>query len=289
MSSACSHSIPRLLTPASCHTTGTAKGFVVLAAGEAVSEDELLEFCRARLAAYEVPSSVMFIDRLPRSSVGKLLRHELVSSPYPIPRQSWHEGPLVDLTLSVNSETLSHAVCGGAKLTSHAELKTQDHFQPGLSGSSLNRAARLMGVTHGGQVVCSQATTDLARDVLADGVDFVDLGEHRLRDLSRAEHVFQVCAPGLAGEIARALASLDAFPGNLPLQNAANVLPRFHEGAWLIELAAVRDPDDVVDAVAGCSGSRRERARRCTGVGAASTRGNGVGGHPWRWADDVGE
>jgi acyl-CoA synthetase (AMP-forming)/AMP-acid ligase II len=56
---------------------GTGKGFVVLAAGKAVSEDELLEFCRARLAAHEVPSSVMFLDRLPRSSVGKLLRHEL--------------------------------------------------------------------------------------------------------------------------------------------------------------------------------------------------------------------
>ena len=56
---------------------GTGKGFVVLAAGKAVSEDELLEFCRARLAPHEVPSSVTFLDQLPRSSVGKLLRHEL--------------------------------------------------------------------------------------------------------------------------------------------------------------------------------------------------------------------
>ena len=64
-----------------------------------------------------------------------------------------------------------------------------------------------------GRWSCSQATTDLARDVLAEGVDFVDLGEHRLRDLVRAEHVFQVSAPGLVGEFAP-LASLDAFPGN---------------------------------------------------------------------------
>jgi acyl-CoA synthetase (AMP-forming)/AMP-acid ligase II len=55
---------------------GTATAFVVLAAGTAVSEDELVEFCRARLAPHEVPSSVAFLDRLPRSSVGKLLRHE---------------------------------------------------------------------------------------------------------------------------------------------------------------------------------------------------------------------
>jgi len=55
--------------------SGTA--FVVLVAGQAVSEVELLEFCRARLAPHEVPSTVMLVDRLPRSSVGKLLRHEL--------------------------------------------------------------------------------------------------------------------------------------------------------------------------------------------------------------------
>jgi len=76
--------------------------------------------------------------------------------------------------------------------TGMASLRDGDYF-----GSSLNRAARLMGIAHGGQVVCSQATTDLAREVLGEGVDFVDLGEHRLRDLSRAERVFQVCAPGL--------------------------------------------------------------------------------------------
>jgi acyl-CoA synthetase (AMP-forming)/AMP-acid ligase II len=56
---------------------GNGKGFVVIAPGKVVSELELLEFWRTRLAAHEVPSSVTFVDRLPRSSVGKLLRHEL--------------------------------------------------------------------------------------------------------------------------------------------------------------------------------------------------------------------
>jgi predicted ATPase/class 3 adenylate cyclase len=172
--------------------------------------------------------------------------------------------------------------------TGEASLRDGDYF-----GGALNRAARLMSVAHGGQVVCSQATTDLARDVATQGVDFVDLGEHRLRDLARAEHVFQLRAPGLELEFAP-LASLDAFPGNLPLQVssfigreseidqavgalsdarlvtltgvggvgktrlalqvAAEVLPRFREGAWLIELAPVRDPVGVVDAVAAVFG-----------------------------------
>ena len=54
---------------------GTA--FVVLLPGSSVSETELLEFARRRLAPHEVPSSITFLDRLPRSSVGKLLRTDL--------------------------------------------------------------------------------------------------------------------------------------------------------------------------------------------------------------------
>ena len=168
--------------------------------------------------------------------------------------------------------------------TGAAELRDGDYY-----GSSLNRAARLMGVAHGGQIVCSQATADLARDSLAEGVVLTDLGEHRLRDLSRPERVFQISVADLPGEFAPLL-SLDAFPGNLPLQLtslvgrerelarvmealdevrvvsltgvggvgktrlalqvAADVLPRFQFGAWLCELASVRSTESVVDAMA---------------------------------------
>ncbi len=168
--------------------------------------------------------------------------------------------------------------------TGVAELRDRDYF-----GSAVNRAARLEAIAHGGQIVCSQATADLARDVLAEGVAFVDLGEHRLRDLSRPERVFQVSASGLQGQFGP-LASVDAFPGKLPLQVssfigrerelarivnaldesrvvtltgvggvgktrlalqvAAELLPRFRYGAWLCELAPVRSPEGVMDAVA---------------------------------------
>ncbi|HKA94500.1 MAG TPA: AMP-binding protein, partial [Acidimicrobiia bacterium] len=57
---------------------GTATAFVVLAKGEHVGAQELLESCRARLPAHAVPSSVVFVNHLPRSSVGKLLRQELL-------------------------------------------------------------------------------------------------------------------------------------------------------------------------------------------------------------------
>ena len=56
-------------------TVGSA--FVVLLPDQSASEEELLAFARARLPVHAVPASVSFIDRLPRSSVGKLLRDEL--------------------------------------------------------------------------------------------------------------------------------------------------------------------------------------------------------------------
>jgi len=51
--------------------------FVVLLPGSSVAEAELLEFARTRLPPHAVPSSITLVDRLPRSSVGKLLRADL--------------------------------------------------------------------------------------------------------------------------------------------------------------------------------------------------------------------
>ena len=169
--------------------------------------------------------------------------------------------------------------------TGVAELRDGDYF-----GSAVNRAARLEAIAHGGQVVCSQASADLARDTLPEAVELIDLGEHTLRDLARPERVFQVAHPDLSQDFARLLTA-DAVAGNLPtrassfvgrepdleriaaaletspmvtltgvggvgktrlaVQVAVDVLPRFADGAWLCELAPVRDPDAVVDAVAG--------------------------------------
>src|SRR5262249_12702585 len=83
-------------------------------------------------------------------------------------------------------------------------------------GSRLNRAARLMAGADGGEAGCSHATAELGRDAQFEA-EFLDLGEHRLRDLSRPERVFQIQAPGMLRDFGP-LVSVDAFPGNLPLQ-----------------------------------------------------------------------
>ncbi|HEY5531839.1 MAG TPA: long-chain fatty acid--CoA ligase [Candidatus Anoxymicrobiaceae bacterium] len=53
------------------------KAFVVLKEGETATEEEIIEFTRENLAAYKVPKSVEFIDELPKTAVGKILRREL--------------------------------------------------------------------------------------------------------------------------------------------------------------------------------------------------------------------
>ena len=168
--------------------------------------------------------------------------------------------------------------------TGQAERRDDDYY-----GTALNRAARIMSVGHGGQVLLSAATAALISDSRPVGVSLRDLGEHRLRDLSRPEHLFQLAAEGLP-VIFPPLKSLDAFPGNLPvqlttfvgrerelaevkrlltttrlltltgpggsgktrlsLQAAADVQTDFTHGAWLVELAPLVDPALVPGAVA---------------------------------------
>ena len=55
----------------------TVKAFIVVNSGESLTEDEVTAFCRERLAAYKVPKLFEFIDELPKSTVGKVLRRKL--------------------------------------------------------------------------------------------------------------------------------------------------------------------------------------------------------------------
>jgi predicted ATPase/class 3 adenylate cyclase len=85
---------------------------------------------------------------------------------------------------------------------------------------ALNRLGRLLGAGYGGQVLLSQTTTELCRDALPGGVTLLDLGEQRLKDLSRPERIFQLAGEGLASEFP-ALKTIDRRPNNLRSQPTA--------------------------------------------------------------------
>ena len=88
--------------------------------------------------------------------------------------------------------------------TGEAELRDADYF-----GAVLNRAARVMAAGHGGQILLAESTAGLL-----PGVDLVDVGPRRLRDLPTPVQVFQVQAEGLRTDFPP-LRALDASPGNL--------------------------------------------------------------------------
>lgn len=96
-----------------------------------------------------------------------------------------------------------------------AELRDGDYF-----GGTVNRCARLRAAGSGGQILVSQAVREVVRDTLPSSLGFRDLGEHRLRDLTRPERVFQLMADDLPHEFGP-LHTLNMHPNNLPVQRDA--------------------------------------------------------------------
>lgn len=103
-------------------------------------------------------------------------------------------------------------------------------------GLDVHRAARVASAGHGGQVLLSGATQALTAGGLPPGVSLVDLGQHRLKDLSRPEHLWQIAIDGLPASYP-APRTLDATPNNLPLQ-LTSFLGRRREVAEAVALLA---------------------------------------------------
>ncbi len=152
-----------------------------------------------------------------------------------------------------------------------------------------NRAARIMSAAHGGQILLSAETAELVDHQLPESVSLKDLGEHRLKGMALPEHLFQANALGLPQDFPP-LSSTITHPNNLPvrltsfigrekeletirsllsqhrlvtltgtggtgktrlcLQAADMVLEDYPNGAWLVELAPLADPELIPKTVA---------------------------------------
>ena len=96
---------------------------------------------------------------------------------------------------ALHAEPWSEAAAIRVRMALHtgaAELRDGDYYGP-----TVNRAARLAALGHGGQTLLSEITHELCRDLAPPGMTFKLLGEHSLRGLSRREAVYEVCHSSL--------------------------------------------------------------------------------------------
>jgi predicted ATPase len=155
----------------------------------------------------------------------------------------------------------------------------------GYVGGDVHRAARIAAAGHGGQVLVSSSTAQLVE------LELTDLGEHRLKDLSAPERIFQLgdsefpalkslyrtnlpvpatAFLGRENELQEVLSLLSredtrlltlTGPGGtgktrLALQAAAEASDRFPDGIWWVPLAPLRDPTLVLETAAQVVGSK---------------------------------
>jgi predicted ATPase/class 3 adenylate cyclase len=189
--------------------------------------------------------------------------------------------------------------------TGEAESRGGDYF-----GTVLNRAARVMAAGHGGQILVADSTVQLVA-----GIEFTNLGPHRLRDVPEPIGLFQVCGSGLRSEfpplrtqsrrIGNIRPPVSSFVGReddldkvaaeigqrrfvtltgvggvgktrLAVEVARHLNGEFPDGVWLLELATVSDPAAVVDAVAAVLGVTQQPGRSMTDSVAESLEGKAL-------------
>jgi predicted ATPase/class 3 adenylate cyclase/Tfp pilus assembly protein PilF len=165
---------------------------------------------------------------------------------------------------------------------------------------TLVRVQRIMSAGHGGQILLSNATAELIRGQLPEDITLRDMKENHLKGWTTSEHLWQVVTTDLWQDFP-SLSTLNSIPNNLPvqvtsfvgreqeiaelkqsltktrlvtltgsggtgktrlsLQVATEILDRFKDGVWLIELAPITDPTLVPNTVANILGVRGESGR----------------------------
>src|SRR5918995_699529 len=184
--------------------------------------------------------------------------------------------------------------------TGPAQLNPNSDQIKYLGYGTLVLVQRIMSAGHGGQVLISGAAQELVQEALPADAELLDLGERRLKDLLRPEHLYQLYAPDLASTFPP-LKTLDAYRNNLPvqltsfigreheiaeikqmlkihhlitltgpggtgktrlsLQIATELLDQYPHGVWFIELAPLTDPDLIPQTILSAIGINEQSGK----------------------------
>ena len=178
------------------------------------------------------------------------------------------------------------------------QIDSKDNAYSGYA--TLASTQRIMSAGHGGQTLLSGATRELVRDVLPENTELLNVGEKRLKDLLRPEHLYQLNIVELPSTFPP-LKTLDAFLNNLPtqlttfigreneiaelkqeldehrlvtltgsggtgktrlsLQVAADLIEKFDHGVWFVELAPLTDPDLIPQTILSTIGVQEQQGK----------------------------
>jgi len=237
---------------------------------------EAVSFCAGKLlkARGEGDSHFAVFDHAQAAAAAALQITRRVSS------QTWATAQPLRLRMALHSGT--------------ADLRSGDYYGP-----EVNRCARLRAVGHPGQVLLSNTAAALVRSALPPDCGLVELGWHHLRDVAVAEQVFQLTHPDLVTEfpplatgerhynlptaltsfigrgeetaeverlvssarLVTLLGSGGVGKSRLAFQVAAELLPDFPDGAFVVELGPLSDPALVPQQVLSAVGIPEEPGR----------------------------
>ena len=171
--------------------------------------------------------------------------------------------------------------------TAQLEIDSKEQLYSGYTTLALTQ--RIMSAGHGGQILLSQSVYELTRDSLPEDAQLVSMGEHCLKDIFRPQHIYQLSSPQLPADFPP-LNTLQGLQHNLPTQLTsfigrekeiaeikrllhstrlvtltgsggtgktrlsqevgAQELTNFPRGVWLIELAPLTDPSQIIPTMA---------------------------------------
>lgn len=196
-------------------------------------------------------------------------------------RHSWSEGEAIRVRMGIHT--------GDARRLEHS-----------YTGLAVHQAARIASAAHGGQVLVSDATRSRVSSSSLGGIDFLDLGRHRLKDLAEPVRLFQLTRAELDASFPPPR-TLSSVPHNFPVQTtafigrdddvaglaaalegsrvvtitgaggagktrlglrvAAAVIDRFPDGAWFVDLAPIAQAELVASTAADVLGVREQAGR----------------------------